>query len=444
MADKKPFRIRRHITTLTQYGILMFLWGSATSSFQIEGNIKNDFTDYEQKLGYPPYEEGSNHWKMWKDDIDMIRQLNQNAYRFSIEWSRLQPEPNTVSLEALNRYDATVDRLLEKGIEPMITLHHFAHPYWFHDVSPWHTGDSVKRFLDYSDLIFSRLADRVKYWITFNEPVVWSLAAYADAKFPPALSDLNLTMKALFNMMKAHAGAYEILKSYNSESYVGIAKHFIIFKEAREWFYPDKSIARRIDNFFNFMLLDAFITNRITVNFPPLLKFDKPINLNNKIDFWGINYYYRLHTKFKLNLKNPFLLYVKDPATDTGWEIYPKGLKKIIKLVSRYNKEIIITENGIATGNDLVRKKFIKKHVKIVRKQLEKGYKIKGYFYWSLMDNYEWLHGKSKRFGLVEVDYENNYKRTIRPSGHYYAGLIEKFFHDRKRGKINEKKSTGA
>ncbi|MGK9475462.1 glycoside hydrolase family 1 protein [Melioribacter sp. OK-6-Me] len=421
----------------------MFLWGSATSSFQIEGNISNDFTDYEKLLGFPPYEDGSNHWVMWKEDIDLIKQLNHNAYRFSIEWSRIQPQINTISIDALNRYDEIVDCLLEKNIEPMITLHHFTHPRWFHGSSPWHTEDSIKRFVDYSDLIFRRLADRVKYWITFNEPVVWVLAAYADAKFPPAYNDLNLMMKALFNMMRAHVRVYDILKSYKAENQIGIAKHFIIFKEAREWFFPDKTIARKINYFFNVMLLDAFSSNRMVVNFALLLKFDEQINLNNKIDFWGINYYYRLHTKFKLSLNNPFFLYTKNPATDTGWEIYPKGLKKIIKLVSQYNKEMIITENGIASSDDLLRKKFIKKHVKIIRKQIEKGYRIKGYFYWSLLDNYEWLHGKSKRFGLVEVDYENQFKRTIRPSAFYYTKLIEKFLTSLHHKTFKEEKSTG-
>jgi beta-glucosidase len=407
-----------------------FFWGTATSSFQIEGNISNDFTEWE-KIGKfkendfnPLYENGSNHWFNWKADFDLLKNLNLNSYRFSIEWARIEPERYKFSKDALKQYSEMIDYLLHQGIEPFITLHHFTHPVWFHQETPWHKKESIAVFFDYAKIIIDLFADKLHYWISFNEPVVWALAAYADAKFPPGIKDMKLMMDAINNMMKAHVLVFDYLKKRNPNAKLGIAKHFIVFKEARSWFFLDKKIKEQVDVFFNKMLLNAFQHNRLYHWFPALLNYDQSIQLDNKIDFWGINYYYKIYSQFKFSIKNPIFLFPKEPATDMGWEIYPKGLKKIIKLVAKTGKEIIITENGIATNDEELRKSFIKKHLKVVNKARRK-YNIKGYFYWSLIDNYEWLKGKSKRFGLIRVDYENNFKRTIKPSANYYAELLK-------------------
>ena len=409
-----------------------FFWGTATSAFQIEGNITNDFTEWE-RLGKfrnngsnPLYENGSDHWNTWQSDFDLLKELQLNSYRFSIEWARVEPRKNQYSKIAIKQYSEMIDYLLNMEIEPFITLHHFTHPKWFHETTPWHKKESIKSFVDFSKIMIDLYSEKVNYWMSFNEPVVWALAAYGDAKFPPGKRDLNLMMDALHNMLEAHSEIYDYLKKRNRNARLGIAKHFIIFKEARKWFVLDKKITEQIDSFFNKMLLNAFQENRLKHWFPTLLNYDSPIELNNKIDFWGINYYYRLFSKFRFNLKNPIMLFPKEPETDMGWEIYPKGLKKIINLVSETGKDIFITENGIATDDEDLRKKFLKKHLKIVNKAKKKNL-VKGYFYWSLMDNYEWLKGKSKRFGLVKVDFDSKYERIIKPSAYYYTKLIEKY-----------------
>ncbi|MBK8946079.1 MAG: glycoside hydrolase family 1 protein [Ignavibacteriae bacterium] len=409
-----------------------FLWGTSTSSFQIEGNITNDFTEWENLGKFrnngsnPLYENGSNHWNNWKTDFDFLKELNINSYRFSIEWSRIEPEINKYSDKALKQYSEMIDYLLENNIEPFLTLHHFSHPKWFHEFSPWHKKESVTTFCNFAKIIIDLFADKINYWVSFNEPIVWSLAAYADGKFPPGYKDLNLMMDAIYNMMEAHICIYDYLKKRNPNAKLGIAKHFIIFKEARTWFFLDKKVTENVDTFFNKMLLEAFQKNRITHWFPTVLKYDAQIPLENKIDFWGINYYYRIYSQFKFSLKNPVFLFPKEPATDMGWEIYPKGLKKIIKLVATTGKEIIVTENGIATEDEDLRKYFIKRHLKILNKVRHK-YNITGYFYWSLIDNYEWLKGKSKRFGLIKIDYENNFRRIIKPSALFYSEQIKKY-----------------
>jgi len=424
-----------------------FFWGVATSSFQIEGHINNDFTEWEKEGKFkkgeldPVYDNGSNHWLMWKEDFDLLEELRVNAYRFSLEWSRIQPELNHFSEEALVQYERMVDYLLEKKIEPFLTLHHLTHPLWFHKISPWHTENSVEVFYKYVEKILSRFKDRIKYWITFNEPLVWAMAGYGEGNFPPGIKNLETMMIALSNILEAHRNVYDLIKSVSTKSQIGIAKHFIFFKSERDWFLLDKAVRNRINQFFNKMVLDAFVTNKLVANLPTLLKFEKEINLNNKIDFWGVNYYYRLFTKFRLSLDNPFHFYTKHPETDTGWEIYPKGIFKILKLVSNYGKPIIVTENGIAINDEEIRKKFLKKHLKFVFKAIKNNIDVRGYFYWSLIDNYEWLYGKSKRFGLVFVDYENNFKRIPKESFYFYKELIQIYFQKLKtleREKLKE------
>lgn len=418
-----------------------FYWGAATSAFQVEGHVSNDFTEWES-LGYfrkngfnPQYNNGCNHWVRWQEDFDLLKELNLNSYRFSIEWARIENIKNTYSETALTQYSEMIDYLISLNIEPFLTLHHFSHPQWFHSATPWHNVEAVDAFCNYAKTIIDRFGDRIKYWITFNEPLVWALAAYGAGKFPPGYKNLKLMMDAVKNMLAAHVCLYDYIKNNYQQAKIGMAKHFIIFKEGREWILLDKTLTKRIHEFFNQMILNAFSQNRLIFYLPTLLKYDSPINLNNKIDFWGINYYYKLYAQLKFNLKNPIYLFPKEPETDMGWEIYPKGLKKIIKLVASTGKEIIITENGIATNDDELRKHFIKKHLKIVKKARKK-YKVRGYFYWSLLDNYEWLIGKSKRFGLIKIDYENSFNRIIKPSAFYYTKLINKYSKVKSEKKI--------
>ncbi|MHC1736667.1 MAG: glycoside hydrolase family 1 protein [Ignavibacteriaceae bacterium] len=422
----------------------MFLWGSSTSAFQIEGDINNDFTSWERggnfsTGSYQNYNNGINHWEMWREDFDLLKEMGHNAYRFSIEWSRIQPFPGVYLEEPLRQYEEMIDYLLSLGIEPLLTLHHFTHPEWFHEYSPWDKIESVTAFTNFARKIIERFSGKVRYWISFNEPVVWALGAYGDAKFPPGIKDLTKMMRVIENILTAHSLVYDILKSYREDAQLGIAKHFTVFRESRSWFFPDRKIRDLIHYFFNVMLLEAFRENRLQINFPQMVKYDSKIKLDNKIDFWGINYYYRLHTKFRLSFKNPFQLYHQNPATDSGWEIYPKGLKKIIRHVAGYGKDIIITENGIATLDEEQRKKFLRKHLRVIRRQKEKGIKLKGYFYWSLLDNYEWLHGYSKKFGLVSVDHNDGYRREVKAGGLYYAKLIKKYtINDFKKNKTKE------
>jgi beta-glucosidase len=408
-----------------------FFWGVATSSFQIEGHIQNDMTEWE-KMGKfkqdgknPLYENGCNHWEMWKDDFELLDELNVNSYRFSVEWSRIQPTINSFDSSALKQYRSMLETLVSKDITPFLTLHHFSHPDWFHKECPWHEKTSIDIFVGFVKKILEISSDLVDWYVTFNEPLVWALAAYGDAKFPPGERNFKHMMRALENILLAHKKAYDLIKKANPKSQIGIAKNFIIFRPSRKWGQLDVALSNFVNEFYNDMIPRSFSTNRLKIFFPLLLNFNEKIELSDKIDFWGINYYYRLYVNFRFNLKLPFEFKFKEKAkeghSDLGWENHSKGLYKIAKKLRSTNKPIIITENGIATNEDEKRIDYLKAHFATLKKIHKKGIPLRGYFYWSFLDNYEWLEGKNARFGLIDVDYKNNNKRSIKPSGHFFS-----------------------
>lgn len=412
-----------------------FLWGAATSSYQIEGNIENDHSAWSRlgKLGNNGhnYSAGTaaDHWQRWQSDFSLLPELGVNSYRFSLEWARIEPEPGVINQAALDQYSKMIDHLLSLNITPMITLHHFTHPHWFIEKTPWHRPSSVGQFMKYVELVTNRLLDRVPYVITINEPLVWLLAGYGDAKFPPAEKNLDHLMQALHNMLMAHREAYDYIKSKYPKTEIGIAHNFISFRVDRKGNVMDEAVKRKVHYFYNMMLPQAFKSNRLQFRFPFLIRYDSPISLDDKIDFWGINYYYRMRVRFRFNVRRPFDFFFKENpkkgVSDLGWEIYPRGLEKICKWLASTGKPLIITENGIAAVDDTQRVRYLQLHLGTVQKLITEGQPIIGYYHWSFLDNYEWLIGTSAKFGLVDVDFSNGLHRTMKPSGLFYKTHIQ-------------------
>jgi beta-glucosidase len=411
-----------------------FLWGAATSAYQIEGGAETDISQWEALGRFrsgeldPRIESAADHWNRWREDFDHLKALGVNSYRFSIEWARLEPEPGKFDQVAFDQYSAMIDRLLELGITPMLTILHFSHPAWFHEYSPWHNISAIDTYMRFVEEVNRRLLDRVPYVVTLNEPLVWLLAAYGDAKFPPGVRDLRKLMVSLKHMLLAHRQAYDLIKQSHPDTQVGIAHNMIAFRRARQGSILDGEMKRRLHRFYNLLIPKAFTTNRISFSFPLLLKFDEPVSLDNRIDFWGVNYYYRMHVRFRLRPFRPFdMLFVprsKHGLSDMGWEIYPRGLYKCCRWLRFTDRPIIITENGVATDDDTIRVRFLERHLNFLDRLRAEGMDIRGYYYWSLLDNYEWLVGTSARFGLYQVDYADGLRRTLKPSGEYYAERI--------------------
>jgi beta-glucosidase len=402
-----------------------FLWGVATSAFQLEGSPNADWTSWDRTLGERP--EITNHYSLYREDLALLKDLGVNAYRFSLEWSRMQPRENTWDEKAIEHYQEVVAILRSYNIEPMITLHHFTHPLWFIKKYPWHTDASVEKFLEYVEKIVARLGG-VKLWITFNEPYVLVLAGYFEGCTPPAIRDVSLGVAALTNILRAHAGAYDIIHATCPDAQVSVAHNMAALAPWKRWNPMDRLLARIAKYFYNHSMLDAFLTGTLRVKFPFVAEKMIAVPIKGKLDFFGVNYYTRIHMRFNPFKKMGVEMRHRDidgyGLTDMGWEIHPKGLEKVLRYASRLSIPLMITENGIATRDSHKKIAFMKRHIDVIERCLRSGMDIRGYFYWSLIDNYEWLQGLDAHFGLYKVDFDT-LRRTPTNAASYYSYVIK-------------------
>jgi beta-glucosidase len=402
-----------------------FLWGVATSAFQLEGSPDADWASWDAILGANP--NVTNHYSLYKKDLDLLKELGVNAYRFSVEWSRIQPKENIWNEEAISHYRDIVDILSRNNIEPMVTLHHFTHPLWFIKKYPWHEPASILKFLDYAERVVSSLKG-VRYWITFNEPYVLLLGGYLEGCMPPGVRNFSLAMSALKNILICHGRAYDSIHASIPDAMVSVAHNMAALAPWRRWNPFDRLLSKMAKYFYNHSLLDAFLTGRVYVKFPFRKALEIVVPILNKLDFFGVNYYTRVHVRFNPFKKMGIELRHRDidgyGLTDMGWEIHPSGLEKVLRYASRLGVPLIITENGIATRNDRKKIRFMKGHIDVLERCIRNGMDVRGYFYWSLIDNYEWLQGLDARFGLYKVDFDT-LERKHTDAALYYSYLIK-------------------
>ncbi len=393
-----------------------FIFGTATAGHQIEGdNVNSDWWHYEN-MGKLPYRSGKtcNQWNLYRQDIELMQSLGYNAYRFSIEWARIFPKEGKIDKKALQRYREIINLLNEKGIIPMVTLHHFTLPLWFLEKGGFAKEENLKYWEDYVKVLKDIL--NLKLIATFNEPMVYVVAGYLSGEWPPFKKAPRIASRVAANILKAHAIAYEIL---HKEHKVGIVKNIPIFLSASRR-NDDLKAARRADNMFNFDFLDAIWNGEYK---GIIGKYEVPVS---DLDFIGVNYYTAYKVRHSYNPLKFFLdakpAEMGERRTDMGWSVYPEGIYKAVEKMSRYKKPIYITENGIATRDDEWRISFIIRHLQYLYRAIKDGYNVKGYFYWSFMDNFEWDKGFAPRFGLVEINYEN-FQRKPRRSAYVYGEI---------------------
>lgn len=389
----------------------------------MEGSPFADWSDWDRHLS--PEGSVTDHHLRFHHDIRLLKQMGVNAYRLSLEWSRIEPEDGRTDEAALDRYCQMVESLLEYGIEPMVTLHHFTNPLWFSESTPWHDERSVERFVRFVERAVPRLA-AVRYWITFNEPYVLILGGYFDGCMPPGVRNPLLGLRAARNLYLAHGEAYDIIHNCNPDAMVSVAHNMAVFAPWHRWNPLDHILVKLSIYLYNHSLLDAF--GRGDPFFAlPFLRGRHPLPIRGKLDFMGVNYYMRLHLGF-----NPFKKAVVDlrhrdlegyGLSDMGWETHPRGLEKVLKSAAQLDLPIIITENGIATSESEKRNRFLKNHIDAVERCIGRNIPVRGYFHWTLMDNYEWLSGMGKRFGLYRVDFDTK-ERIPTSSAEYFAHLI--------------------
>jgi beta-glucosidase len=404
-----------------------FLWGAATSAHQVEGGNFNDWSEWEKENAerlaqeaektysswLPSWSEVKNqprnpanyisgracdHYHLYEQDFDLAKELGHNAHRFSIEWSRIEPEEGKFNQKEIEHYRKVLLALRRRGLEPFVTLWHWTNPLWLAEFGGPENEKFPLYFARYTKFIIENLKDLVKFWITVNEPTSVIMNSYLRGLWPPQKKSLVAALKVYKNLAQAHNLAYKQIHQISKETKVGFA-NILVFWEP----FNKKSI---LDN--------------LNIKFRKYFSNQRFLNLTKgRHDFLTVQYYFHNRIKFPNKISNK-----NKEVSDLGWEIYPKGIYYLIKDLKKYRLPIYITENGLADAKDEKRAKFIKEHLFWVHRAIQEGADVRGYFYWSLLDNFEWDKGFWPRFGLVEVDYQT-LERKPRPSAYFYAQICQ-------------------
>ena len=395
-----------------------FRWGTATAAHQVEGHLVNNWSKHEENKSLERSGAACDHWNRWKDDFQLLTDLGLSSYRFSIEWSRLEPTEGEWDEAALAVYSAMVDDLLHRGIRPVITLHHFSHPQWWEAKGGFANSANLPEFVRYCERVFDALSDRVDTWVTVNEPTVFSTMGYTLGMFPPGRRSLRTTIRVMRHLLLAHAAVYKALKQKRSTVNIGIAKNVTLFDPKNRWSPIDWPLARLLEWFWNGAWRGGIQKGRMFFKDVPEAK--------GTLDFIGLNYY----THVLVGPTSVSLLKMKFPkrkheiATEFGYPMYAEGLRRAVEFLTPLGVPIEVTENGVADANDTLRTEHLKRHLWVLSQAIQDGHDIRSYHHWSLMDNFEWAEGYSMRFGLHHVDFETQ-ERTLRGSGEAYKRIVQ-------------------
>jgi beta-glucosidase len=407
-----------------------FLWGVATSAYQIEGAAENDWTAWEAagKLRIPGERCGraTDHRNRWRSDLALLPTIGANAYRYSIEWSRIEPQPGVVDEDALSLEIDRLDYLESIGVEPVVTLLHYTHPRWFWKDGGWENPGSVARFRRFVRIVADAFGGRVRWWTVLNEPIVMLLGGFLDGRIPPGVRSFTSAAAALENLLRAHVEAAAVLREYGRVR-VGIAHNMIEMAPDRPGHALDRRLAAAGDRLYNLALIEAIATGRMSWAFPGEGSVDFRLpDLPDANDFVGLNYYSRVHLRFRGVPGAIGDFFYRDPEgrglTDVGWEIHPEGFDRALRRAEAAGRPVVVTENGIATRDDGRRRTFLREHAVVLAHCVRSAARIEGYLHWSLLDNFEWLEGFGPRFGLFEVDYAT-FARRRRLSADLFAAL---------------------
>ncbi len=405
-----------------------FLWGASTASHQVEGGNHNQWSVWElqvakdqartakQRLDWLPnwehikqYAEdpnnyisgnGVDHYKRYKEDFKIVKQLNLNSFRFGVEWSRIEPEEGKFDPKAVEYYRNYIKELKRQGIEPMLNIWHWTLPVWFTDRGGFKKRENLKYWDRFVQKVSEEFAPHVRNIITLNEPNVYSSHSYIIGLWPPQEKSVLSALFVYVNLVSAHKRAYRILKTKKPSLNIGIAQQLANIQAKRPHNVIDQIMTKLMRYGWNW-----WFYNRIR-------KYQ---------DFVGFNYYFTDYYKGTRSI-NPSV-----PTNDLGWYMEPEGLYPLlVRIWAHYRKPIIITENGLADMNDQYRQWWIEESLVAMEKALSEGVKLSGYYHWSLLDNFEWAFGWWPKFGLVDVDRKHGMKREIRPSAKWFAAEIKR------------------
>lgn len=411
-----------------------FLLGAATAAHQVEGGNVNDWTDWEEGQfsdGRPHIRDGDRSgeaaasWEQFDADVNLLEELGANAYRFSVEWSRLEPERGVWRADVAARYLSWASELRARGIQPVVTLFHFTLPRWVAAQGGFENPQTLTDFEAFVGRVAIVLGSEVDIWCTLNEPNVYAVSAYLDGTFPPGKQDVGATAEVLARLIEAHATASKALRANDlvdadgdaHATWIGLVHHVRVFQAAST--SPlDTAITSTLDDAFNEATPRALRTGRIQISFPPDVSVDRRVDdLVGSADFLGLNYYTR--DTIRADLGSPSLYRAQVPSgrprNDLGWETYPEGLYQFLKRFSKEGVPLYVTENGTADAQGDTRPAYLRAHFYSLQRAAEEGVDVRGYFHWSLMDNFEWAEGYAARFGLYRTDFDST-ERTRSPT----------------------------
>ena len=408
-----------------------FLWGTATASYQVEGNNTNSQWWRFEEEGHTDGRSGlaCDWWGggRWREDFDRASESGQNAHRFSVEWSRIQPEPDRWDEDALDRYRSMLRGLKERGMTPMVTLHHFSDPLWLYERCGWENEDVVPLFEKFVRKTVEALKEYCTLWCTVNEPNVYAILGYVTGEYPACNRGAVMGMKVMANLLRGHAVAYRTIHEIQPEARVGYAWQHRPMQARTAW-SPLDQLMRKIR--YNSLNL-AFPTGVATgVMKTPIGNFRVP-EAKGAQDYFGLNYYTAETVWFDIrNGRELFTRagYPKDAdLSETGFLAnIPEGFFQSIKWAVKLfpNTPIIITENGVEDAADSMRPRYLAQHIHQMWKGVNFNWPVKAYFHWSLVDNFEWERAWTQRFGLWALDVETQ-KRTKRPSADLYTEICK-------------------
>lgn len=387
-----------------------FLWGVSTSAYQIEGGITNDWSEWEKSAarinklkadGKNPNDficgQACDSYNRYEEDSDLVKGLGCGAYRLGIEWARIEPTAGRWNRAEIEHYRKILLALKSRGIKSVVTLWHWTNPVWLVQLGGWSNRKIIEYFSRYSELIVRELGDLIDYWVTINEPMMHVANGYITGKWPPNQKNIFKAYKAFNNLIKAHKLIYKTIHSKYPKSSVGLTMLANYFEPAHKWCLNEIFYASLANYFWN----DWFLKS-----------------LQDRFDFIGVDYYFH----DRIVWYPPFRRNLNKEITDIGWEIYPEGIYQVLKNYKKFNKPLFIMENGIAHSEDKQRVKFIMSHLKYVHQAISEGVQVRGYFYWSLLDNFEWALGWAPKFGLYAVD-RKTFERTARPCAKVYGEI---------------------
>lgn len=412
-----------------------FKWCVATAAYQVEGNdINSDWWDWEQTPGHIANNDKSglacDEWNRLPEDIGMMKDLGVGVYRFSVEWAKIEPVEGQYDAAAIAHYQDEIRQLADAGITPFITLHHFTLPRWLRAKGGWEWEGAPDAFEQFTRLVYSKIARGTRDWVTFNEPMVHALKGYVEGTMPGETRPIDGIFPVIRGLLRAHAQAYHALHELAAEAgadvRVGMAHHLRTF-DPYAWINPlDDLMSGIIDQSWNWTVPEALETGRLKLHMLWVANDDEEIpGLKGTQDFIGVNYYSGDLIQFSPS-KGFVTVHHDLPRSDAGWDIYPEGLLRVLQATAKRipGKPILITENGIADASDTKRPDFIRDHLRYLSQAIQEGIPVEGYCYWAPLDNFEWVDGFTRKYGLYETNFVTQ-TRTPRGSAKLFHDIIQ-------------------